>query len=152
GVEGDHLLREPAVLGGVHDPDRLDRELGELLGARGHRHGVEAERAQTPLTVRPESDVLRRGAREPARANICCRETAYLTGRPGTARAARAVSMRSACGIPLEPKPPPTCGLMMRICSGPSPRIGAIMSRAGCAPCVDSHRVSSSSSHRATVV
>ena len=90
--------------------------------------------------------------RYPVSANMCWRVTACFTARPGTACAAIAVSIMSAWGRPLEPKPPPTCGLMIRSCSGSMPSIGARVCRAGCTPWVEVHSVSCSPSQRAMVV
>src|SRR5690625_285234 len=55
---------------------------------------------------------------------MCWRVTAYFTARPGTTWAASAASIMSAWGRPLDPKPPPTWGLMIRSRSGSMPRIG----------------------------
>jgi hypothetical protein len=79
---------------------------------------------------------------------ICWRLTAIFAGRP-TIRAATAARMTVGRGVPLDPKPPPTCGEMIRTCSGSSPKTSAIVARAGAAPCVESWIVSRSPSHTA---
>ena len=94
------------------------------------------------------------GVRYPARKNICWRVRASFTGRPGSARAAIAARMTLACGVPFDPKPPPTNGQITRTCSSSSPNTLATADRAGCTPWVESHRVSGTSapgSHSAVV-
>ena len=90
------------------------------------------------------------GARWPVTANICGRVTAHLTGRPVT-RAAMAARMTLARGIPLAPKPPPTCSAITRTCPGSSPNTAATCPAARDGPWVASYTVSVSPCHAATV-
>src|SRR5690625_3804896 len=135
---------------GVHLPGGLDGLFGELLGAGGHGDRVESEGGDGAVDPGSDPHVLR--GRGPVAGNMCWRVTAYFTARPGTTWAASAASIMSAWGRPLDPKPPPTWGLMIRSRSGSMPRIGARVCFAGCAPWVEVHRVSVSPSQRALVV
>ena len=56
--------------------------------------------------------------------------------------APNATSTSWACGAPLEPNPPPTCGAITRICSVSSPRTGASVEATPCGDCVESYMVS----------
>ena len=90
-----------------------------------------------PSAVAPSSRCWMVGVRWPVSANICCLVSATLTGR-STARAAMAARM--ACGrvVPLDPKPPPTCGETTRTRSVSSPSTAAIVSRSADGPWVES--------------
>ena len=78
------------------------------------------------------------GARWPASVNICGRERASFTGRPGTARAAMTASTVGAWTTPLDPNPPPTNGAVTWTSSVASPNRPAIDSRTPWTLCVDS--------------
>jgi hypothetical protein len=74
--------------------------------------------------------------------------SAAFTGRP-TARAAIAASTTTGRGVPLEPKPPPTCGETTRTSSSSRPNTLAIVVRTAVTPCVESYSVSEPSPHTA---
>ena len=98
--------------------------LGELLdprrSARPRRCAMAASR---PSRSAAEPDPLDGRACGSRRAtNICWRVSASFTGRPGSACAAMAARTTLACGVPLEPNPPPTYGQITRTCSASRPK------------------------------
>src|SRR3954469_5540004 len=95
------------------------------------------------------------GVRYPTMANICWRVSASRTARPGTARAAIAASTTLACGVPLDPNPPPMYGQMTCTCSGSTPKTPEMTLRTPCTDWAESQSVSvpaPEASHRAVVV
>lgn len=103
----------------------------------------------TPSGPAPSRTRWMVGGRCPTSAGSWERCSASLTGRP-TCRAAIAASTGCGRGVPLEPKPPPTCSLMTVTCAGSMAKSAASVSRTALDPWLESCTVSRPSFQWAT--
>ncbi len=94
----------------------------------------------TPSRSAPRRTRCTVGARCPTSAGMWRRGTETWTGRP-VWRAAMAARTTWGRGVPLEPKPPPTCSEWTVMSSGPSPSTWARPSRTVVEPWLESWTV-----------
>lgn len=109
------------------------------------------DRGEGAVEVGAEADVLDGGGAVADQGGQLAAGQRDLDGVPGAARGHdRQDSLRA--GVPLEPKPPPTCSETTVICRGRMPNAVARLSRTVVEPWLESWTVRCpSSSHRAVV-
>ena len=105
------------------------------------RERLVEDRREAPVGVGAEPDPLQRRRAVTGEGELLGRVVVSFTGR-STTLAASAASTTFGRGVPLEPKPPPTCGESTRTWSGAMANSFASVSRTGATPWLESCSVS----------